>query len=243
MAALAPPLPDESSPWADLTAVADQPAPPAAVTRRRLAAVAVLLALGGALALGALVLVLKNRDGKEEARVAVPPRGTGKARPESAGAKPKAPPADLTPDRRAARWALSAGGWVTVRVAGQEQEVKSARQLPAGPFQLTQVHFWDNPQVADEEMVNLRGLTGLTRLGLGQTRVSDAGLAHLKNLTNLQRLHLFATPVSDAGLKHLAGLGNLRRLDLTGTRVTADGVAALRKALPKCDVVSGPAAK
>jgi hypothetical protein len=49
--------------------------------------------------------------------------------------------------------------------------------------------------------------------------------------------------VSDAGLKHLAGLGSLKELDLTGTQVTADGVAALHKALPKCKIVSGPAGK
>jgi hypothetical protein len=48
---------------------------------------------------------------------------------------------------------------------------------------------------------------------------------------------------SDAGLKHLAGLSNLTQLDLTGTQVTADGVAGLQKALPKCKIESGPAAK
>jgi hypothetical protein len=36
------------------------------------------------------------------------------------------------------------------------------------------------------------------------------------------------------GLKHLAGLNSLKELELTGTQVSADGVAALQKALPKC---------
>jgi hypothetical protein len=49
--------------------------------------------------------------------------------------------------------------------------------------------------------------------------------------------------VSDAGLKDLAGLSNLEQLNVTGTQVTADGIAALQKALPKCKIHSGLAAK
>jgi hypothetical protein len=56
-------------------------------------------------------------------------------------------------------------------------------------------------------------------------------------------LNLYGTRVSDAGLKHLAGLSSLKELDLTGTQVTADGVAALHKALPNCKTVSGPVPK
>jgi hypothetical protein len=49
--------------------------------------------------------------------------------------------------------------------------------------------------------------------------------------------------VSDTGLKHLAGLSKLTQLDLSGTEVTADGAAALQKALPRCKITSGPAGK
>ena len=45
------------------------------------------------------------------------------------------------------------------------------------------------------------------------------------------------------GLKHLHGLDNLRELDLTGMKVSAESVAALQKALPKCKITSGPAKK
>jgi hypothetical protein len=44
---------------------------------------------------------------------------------------------------------------------------------------------------------------------------------------------------SDDGLKHLHALSNLRELDLNGTQVTAEGAAALAKALPMCKVVHG----
>jgi hypothetical protein len=55
-------------------------------------------------------------------------------------------------------------------------------------------------------------------------------------LTNLDKLDLGHTDVSDAGLEHLHDLTNLKELDLTGTKVTAEGVAALQKALPKCKI-------
>ena len=50
-------------------------------------------------------------------------------------------------------------------------------------------------------------------------------------------------PVSDAGLKHLKNLGGLKELELFGTGVTPAGAAELQKALPKCQIRSGPAPK
>jgi hypothetical protein len=61
--------------------------------------------------------------------------------------------------------------------------------------------------------------------------------AEVGALTKLERLSLAGCPFSDAGLKHLAGLSNVKHLDLTGTQVIADGVAALQKALPKCQIL------
>jgi serine/threonine protein kinase/Leucine-rich repeat (LRR) protein len=117
-----------------------------------------------------------------------------------------------------------------------------------------------NTAVSDDGLVHLKGLTKLTVLGLGGTRVSDAGVGHLKGLkrltelglgcprltdlgikpvaelTRLEKLWLTGSSVSDQGLKHLYGLDRLKELDLTGTEATADGVAALAKALPKCKI-------
>ena len=46
--------------------------------------------------------------------------------------------------------------------------------------------------------------------------------------------------MTDAGLEGLSGLGELRRLDLRDTGVTADGVAKLQRALPKCVIHFAP---
>jgi eukaryotic-like serine/threonine-protein kinase len=339
VAAPAPPRPEEGSPWAELTEVVGQPAPAGAPRRRwrrPAIAAALLLALGGALAAG-VVVIIRNKDGKEVGRFTVPEGGAAEIKSDVDRDKPKAEPAGLDPDRRVAEWVLSVGGTLKARQGGQERDVQAANGLPAGPFELVAVTLQDNlkvddagperlkglthlafldlrgtrvgdaglehlkgltnltglnlektsvtdigvarhlkeltkltwlnlaqtavgdagleqfqgltgltyldlggARVTDAGLVHLKGLTELTELWLVGTRVGDAGLAHLKGLTNLQRLHQWDTPVSDAGLKHLAGLSNLRRLDLTGTQVTADGVAALQKALPKCAILSGP---
>jgi Leucine-rich repeat (LRR) protein len=117
----------------------------------------------------------------------------------------------------------------------------------------------DNALQALENLPNLRKLnlnqTGVIGRGLGYlvklpklaelslagSKVSDLLAAEVGALTMLERLSLAGCTFSDAGLKHLAGMSNLTQLDLTGTQATADGVAALQKALPKCKIISGAA--
>jgi len=89
----------------------------------------------------------------------------------------------------------------------------------------------------------LAKLPKLADLSLAGSKVSDLLTAEVGALTKLERLSLAGCTFSDAGLKHLAGLSNLAQLDLTGTQVTAEGVAALQKALPKCKILSGPGGK
>jgi len=98
--------------------------------------------------------------------------------------------------------------------------------------------------VGDTGLENFKDCKNLNILGLSSTGVSNTGLAHLKGMTKLTHLYLGLLPaVSDDGLKHLAGLKNLTSLDLTGTAVTADGIAALQKALPNCKILPSPAPK
>ncbi|MBL69211.1 MAG: hypothetical protein CMO74_12315 [Verrucomicrobiales bacterium] len=51
-------------------------------------------------------------------------------------------------------------------------------------------------------------------------------------------LNLDDTKVSDEALAQLHGLAKLRWIGLVRTEVTADGVEALRKALPGCTVLA-----
>ncbi|MBI1914345.1 MAG: hypothetical protein HYS12_06350 [Planctomycetes bacterium] len=92
-------------------------------------------------------------------------------------------------------------------------------------------------------LARLKDLPELVELRLGCPTLTDLGIKPLGELKRLQKLSLAGSGVSDEGLASLSGLDKLQELDLTGTRVTAEGIAALKKALPKCKVLSGPAPK
>lgn len=49
-------------------------------------------------------------------------------------------------------------------------------------------------------------------------------------------LSLAGAPITDAGLKELAALNNLSAVHVFGTKVTNEGIADLKKTLPKCQV-------
>ncbi len=92
-------------------------------------------------------------------------------------------------------------------------------------------------KVTDAGLKELATLKALRELYLSHTRVTDSGLKELAHIKGLQVLLLNGTKVTDAGLKDLAALMGLRKLDLGDTGVTKAGVAALRKALPACEIV------
>jgi hypothetical protein len=100
-------------------------------------------------------------------------------------------------------------------------------------------------------LAHLSGLNGLELLSLhGCSLLTDAGLGNLRFLRGLRSLKLGGCPsITDAGLAHLHGLGSLRTLELGGRSsadsssaapgagsLTAAGLAALRAALPKCEI-------
>ena len=83
------------------------------------------------------------------------------------------------------------------------------------------------PQVTDDGLRSLDGLTNLDTLLLSGSGITDKGLAHLAHLDKLQRLYLDDTKLTDAGLELLAGLKSLNALSLRGTQVSDNGLASL----------------
>jgi hypothetical protein len=61
-----------------------------------------------------------------------------------------------------------------------------------------------NPDIDDDALRHLSGLTGLRTLDLGGTKVTDAGLEHLEPLVGLQQLQLAETDTTAEGRAHLA---------------------------------------
>jgi hypothetical protein len=71
---------------------------------------------------------------------------------------------------------------------------------------------------------------------LFKTRVTDDEVRQLRWLSGLRYLDLSRTGVTDAGLDGLRQLQSLRVLDLSGTKTTEAGRAELQKALPQLKI-------
>lgn len=137
--------------------------------------------------------------------------------------------ADLDPDRRAAEWALSIAGSISIKENGKEREVKAVGDLPGGAFELTFVDLSNNPMVDDASLARFKDCQNLTQLTLSGVKVGDAGMAHLKNCKNLTVLTLKYTQVSDVGLAELRDCKKLTGLGLGYTRVSDRGLAQLKE--------------
>jgi hypothetical protein len=72
---------------------------------------------------------------------------------------------------------------------------------------------------------------------LSDPRVNDDTLAIAGSLPYVEVLSIRSPNVTDAGLVHLERLSRLLSLNLVGTQVTPEGVARLRKALPRLMLV------
>jgi hypothetical protein len=95
-------------------------------------------------------------------------------------------------------------------------------------------------ELAGFDFRQLKALTQLTGLALGNTSVSDRDLPHLKELTQLTNLFLYDTNVTDAGLEELKGLIHLRILAVDNPNVTPEGEKRIRAALPNCSLAHSP---
>jgi Leucine-rich repeat (LRR) protein len=80
----------------------------------------------------------------------------------------------------------------------------------------------------DVTLASLKGLTALTEINLGGTRITDSGMASLAGLIKLEDLNLNRTQISDSGVAQLDGLTALSRLSLNGTRLNGTGLAHLK---------------
>jgi hypothetical protein len=90
-----------------------------------------------------------------------------------------------------------------------------------------------NPDVTDETLHHLKGMTKLRELDLNDTEISDEGLKLLAQLSALEQLRLKGTSVTDAGFRQsLMPLQSLTFVEWTGTAIHADTLKAWKAAKP-----------
>lgn len=79
-----------------------------------------------------------------------------------------------------------------------------------------------NPDVTDETLHLLEGMTILKELDLNNTSITDEGLATVAALPALKSLRLANTKITDEGFReHLMDKESLLELDMTGTKGVA----------------------
>lgn len=79
---------------------------------------------------------------------------------------------------------------------------------------------WANPDVTDEHVEMLRGMTELRELDLNTAAITDRSLAVIAGLPKLESLRIGCPGVTDEGFRaHILPLPNLKQLDLTGSKV------------------------
>jgi serine/threonine protein kinase len=159
------------------------------------------------------------------------------------------PTEKVSPDRRAAEWVLSVGGYVRLR--GQADNwIAKAVDLSQGEFAVAGVRLGyctkvdvagmalvagcaaleefsaHHSSLTDECVAHLQELTTLTHLNFGGcVAVTDRIAPHLKKLTALKFVDFNRTSVGDAVAEHLGGCPDLELIGAGGTRVSDAGVA------------------
>jgi len=134
----------------------------------------------------------------------------------------------MTPDRRAAEWALSIGGTARVQPAvGDIADVSRTAGLPPSRFRLVAISVFGSRSLTGDGLTNLSGLRDLRELQLASTCVSDDDLKSVDGLTSLRVLGLAGTRVTDAGMPHLAKLPNLTTLWLCSLQMSDRGLQCL----------------
>lgn len=169
-------------------------------------------------------------------------------------------PSNPQQERKAALTVLQAGGKVNLRTSDDRLEVTDYLDLPAGEFEVIEVHLAGRPFTA-EQLAQLNHLPRLRHLDLGATsltdaaiegltelpaldwlslrdnRISDQALRDFSRFPELRYLELNSTGLTDSALKHLEQHPQLGELHLSQTAVTDAGVATLA-AIPKLAVLS-----
>jgi hypothetical protein len=101
--------------------------------------------------------------------------------------------------------------------------------------------FLKGKKTTDEVLASVRVFPKLIILDVRDASVTDKGLKHLAGLPKLRILRLFNLPVTDAGILAIKDCKSVTWVEIKDCpKVTAKGIAALKKAMPKCAINREP---
>ena len=150
------------------------------------------------------------------------------------GRRNRGPIVPLTPERekriddlRKAGATLQARGGEVSRLMFGGPEVKDEHMALLEGLSGTRSFIISAPGVSEEALAPLATMTGLTQLDLTGTSITDKSMAYLSGMTKLTELNLTNQAITDKGAIVLAKLTALRTLDLTNTGLTDVGVKRL----------------
>ncbi len=170
--------------------------------------------------------------------------------PAAAADKPQA----ADPARRAAEWVHYIGGRMQISINGKNQTIQSTDELPAVPFNVTDVLLDGRGKakmtgaslprlapltelvslklpaqdISDEDLHHLAKFAELEHLELNwNSKINGAGFQHLKSLPRFHSLDLRGVNIRDVGFEHMKVMENMDHLDLTGVPITEKGIQCL----------------
>jgi len=103
-------------------------------------------------------------------------------------------------------------------------DISPLSTLPANAFDTI---LMLGPNVSNDQLVHIAGLTGLRRLDISSEKLTDPGLEYIAKLYGLQTLVLTNANITDQGFLTLRTLKHLRDLRLDGVSLTDDGLSVL----------------
>jgi hypothetical protein len=90
----------------------------------------------------------------------------------------------------------------------------------------------------NDSLKQLKMLGQLKYLDFGYTKIDDRGVELLAACTAIEEINLNGNRnITNQSIKTLANLKTLNELHLSKTGLTAQGIAELRQALPKCKII------
>ncbi|MGC3971316.1 MAG: hypothetical protein QM775_29445 [Pirellulales bacterium] len=130
--------------------------------------------------------------------------------------------ADPDATRVAALRIIERGGYVVGLVSGKRLSIRTAAEVPPGPWQIWEV-FLRRITIGDDDLAVVAAAPGVRGIFISDTALTTAGAGHLARMTELREIALTATGTTDAGVKQLGGL-KLTALAISKAEITDEAL-------------------